>query len=33
MYLVLRKNQEILLSIYLNVYNFDDLFFGQDTVK
>ena len=33
MYLVLRKNKEIILSINLNEYNFDDLIFGQDTVK
>ena len=33
MYLVLRKNQEILLSIDLNEYTYDNLIFGQDTVK
>lgn len=33
MYLVFRKNREILLSINLNKYSFDDLIFGQDTVK
>lgn len=33
MYLVLRKNQEILLSIDLNEYSFDQLIFGQEVVK
>lgn len=33
MYLVFRKDKEILLSVDLNEYSFDDLIFGQDTVK
>lgn len=33
MYLVFRKDKEILLSVDLSEYSFDDLIFGQDVVK
>lgn len=33
MYLVFRKDKNIILSIDLNEYEFDDLIFGRDSVK